>query len=161
MHHTMRRVGVVGVVTALAIGGIVGPAAAKKKVTCEKLLKPTEIERIVGTAVESQSSSGTTDYLQCLWVVPPGQIDVSAGTPEAVNYDGAKLVTPSGTTDEEVSGVGTEAFVRVDASGAFVGLWGRTKKSAFFVYLVDESEDPSAIRDQAIALGKRIVKRLK
>ncbi len=81
--------------------------------------------------------------------------------PEAVNYDGAKLVTPSGATDDDISGVGTEAFVRVDAGGAFLGLYARTKKSAFFLYIVDQSEDPTAIPDEAIALAKKIAKRLK
>jgi hypothetical protein len=161
--RTTKYLGVmtVAAVVGLVIGGIAGPAAAKGKLSCKRLLKPAEIERIVGVAATTQTAGGTTGYLQCAWTLPSGRIDLSAGTPDAVNYNGVKLVTPPGAIDEDVDGIGNEAFVRTGADGSLLGLWARTKKSALFLSLADQSGDPAATKAATIALAKQAAKRLK
>ena len=157
----VRRLACVVLLAGVGLASLAGPAAAKTKVTCKKLLKPSEIERIVGAAATPQASSATSGYLQCSWTLPSGRIDLSAGTPDAINYDGVALVTPPGAIDEDVSGIGKEAFVRTGADGSLLGLWARTKKSALFLSLFDQSGDAAATKAATIALAQQAAKRLK
>lgn len=154
---------IVATVMVLAVGAPLGATVhAKKKISCPLLLKPTEIEKIVGATVTAQKPFATTGQIGCNWTNDADEVDVSVFIARRDDqYTFSKEHLPADYTIEPVTGIGQDAFIVRSPTGGPVVIWVLAKRASFSLANINVDKDDATVETEITTLATKVAKRLK
>jgi len=151
------------IVTGPAVGAATPDKKKPKKITCARMLKPKELQRVLGATVQGPEPEvfGEGD-VGCKWFNSADEITLGIQPGSNSGVDFAKQNPgPTGYSNTPVTGVGQEAFINVDSGGHATAIWVKNKRGGFSLELLNFNKDDATRRTQETALATLVAKRLK
>ncbi|MGQ0431921.1 MAG: hypothetical protein ACT452_05895, partial [Microthrixaceae bacterium] len=144
--------------------------AAKKKLSCKKLLKPTKIEAIMGAPVELTFQGGDSNSVAgpgqnsvfCTWSNDVGdEVSLSVYITDREGQFAFARETPvGGGSSEDVPDVGADAYFQLSSTGDAVAIWVLAPRASFSLANINIDKDQATLRTEQIELGKLVAKKL-
>ena len=153
---------VASMVLAAAAGAPVGASVQhKKKIACPRLLKPAEIQTVVGASVTAQKPFKSSGQIGCSWSNAADEVDLSVFISRRQDqYDFSKMHPIVDYTIEPVAGIGQDAFIVRSPSGGPVVIWVLAKKASFSLANINVDKDDATIETEITTLAAKVAQRL-
>lgn len=176
MNKSVRVVMILALVLALTlslvgVGGASVGGKKNKKLACKKLLKPAQIEAIVGAPVSLTSQGGDSNSVAgpgqntvfCRWANDLGDdVDLQVFiTDRDGQFEFTRDTPIGGGSIEPVDGVGEEAFFQLSAIGDAVAIWVLARRASFSLANVNIDKDQATLRTEQTELAELVAKRLR